>query len=197
MTISVNQLVQVPSLTGMNVSVAGGTLAKANLTVGSQSTQLVDTGVNGTILSQNPGSGVWVKPNSQVQVQVASVKPKPVGCDGVAGSGKTLDSCGVCGGANACLTPCPAQTVNLGNDYVFIYLDLPRTNVGETLSWQDVSAYTYHFPRCYRVALSNSLRYSCERTPNGGVWKQYGDVTRDANCWNSGASSQKYMRISQ
>jgi len=183
----------VPDLVNTNVTAAKNALKDANLTVGAQTTRMVDSGVTGKVISQNPGAKTWVVPRSAVQLETEEVKPKPVGCDGVAGSGKVLDNCGVCGGNNACLRPCPAQTVTLGNDYAFIYLDLPQTNVGATLNWSDVGVYSYHFPRCYRVRISR-FHYTCNRTPTGGVWGQIGDVTRDANCFNDGQRNQQYMR---
>ena len=193
-TIGVNALVRVPQVVGMTVDAANRILSGAKLTLGPQSVREVDNGVTGAILNQVPAEGNWVATGSAVRLETARVKPKPVGCDGVAGSGKVIDNCGVCGGVNACLRACPTQTVTLGNDYAFIYLDLPQTNVGVTYSWSDASVYNYHFPRCYRVAIS-SLRYSCNRTPNGGVWQQTGNVTRDANCFNTGNPNQPLMRV--
>lgn len=192
-SIGVNALVEVPDVVGMNVAAARSALAKANLPVGWQTTRSMDSGVTGTVLTQNPGSKSWVVPFSAVQLETADVKPKPIGCDGVAGSGKVLDTCGVCGGANACQRPCPAQAVELGNSFAFIYLDLPQTSVGVSYSWSDVGVYSYHFPLCYRVAIS-SLRYSCSRTPTGGVWQQFGNVARTNDCFNFGNRNQTYMR---
>ncbi|HEY6292470.1 MAG TPA: PASTA domain-containing protein [Terriglobia bacterium] len=193
-SIGVNELVKVPQVVGMNVEEAKSALVSANLTVGQLRTHLTDEGVTGTVLSQNPAQGSMAEIGAAIQLETAQVRPKPIGCDGVPGSGKVVDNCGVCGGNNACLRPCPAQTVSLGNDYVSIFLDLPQTDVGETLSWSDAGVYTYHFPRCYRVAISG-LRYSCNRTPNGGTWVETGNVTRDANCFNTGNSNQPYLRV--
>ena len=57
-------------------------------------------------------------------------KPVAFGCDKVAGSTKTIDRCGVCGGNNACETPCEAKTITLGNDHVFVYFGPAENRCG-------------------------------------------------------------------
>ena len=188
--ISVNVLVSVPQVVGMDLASTRHTLAMAQLSLGHVATRVLDRGVAGQVLSQNPPPGNLVATGSAVQVETAQLR---LGCDGVPGSGKIVDNCGVCGGGNACLRPCPAKFENLGNDYVFIYLDIPQTAVGHTISWSNVAVAKYVFPRCYRVKISD-YSYSCERTPSGGVWVKRGDVARDALCHDEGSGNQPYMR---
>ena len=89
---------------------------------------------------------------------------------------------------------CPATPVNLGNDNVFIYLDLPETKAGGAFSWRGVAVATYKFPRCFRVAISDGFRYSCNLSPTGAAWAQSGNVDRDALCTDSGNPNQALMR---
>ena len=206
-TIGVNDLVKVPEVVGMNVEAAKNALTSANLTLGEVTTRTADEGVTGIVASQNPPAGSMAAIRAAVRLEAVHVRPKPVGCDGVAGSGKVVDNCGVCGGDNACFKACRAQTVTLKNADVAIYLDLPQTDVGGALNWSDTGVYTVAPAKswepkfiigmnkpCSRVAISG-LSYSCQRTPGGGKWVEKGNVIRDGACINSGNSNQPYMRI--
>src|SRR5262249_15603631 len=68
-SIGVNALVQVPDLVNTNVTAAKNALKDANLTVGAQTTRMVDSGVTGKVISQNPGAKTWVVPRSAVQLE--------------------------------------------------------------------------------------------------------------------------------
>lgn len=91
-------------------------------------------------------------------------------------------------------TVCAASHVTLGNDVVFLYLDLPESKVGTKYSWKEVVVNTYKFPRCYRVGVSNGYSYTCEANGRGAAWKASGDVLRDAACHPIGSPSQPFMR---
>lgn len=196
-SIGVNDLVKVPTLVGTNLEDAKNAVKQVKLVVGEVKTLTKDEGVTGTVASQSPYPETWVAPATAVALEVVEVRPKPLGCDGVAGSGKVLDDCGVCGGGNACLRPCPARTVAFDNQRVSIDLDLPQTAVDKSISWSDVGVHAFIFgslPLCKRVAISN-LKYSCNRTAEGGKWVESGQVTRDNVCFSTGNFNQPYLRI--
>src|SRR4029077_21269315 len=88
---------------------------------------------------------------------------------------------------------CTSTKVELGNDHVFILLDLPETKAGGTYRWNDAAVAKYVFPRCYRVAIEG-YSYACNATPGGASWAQGGKVPRDALCGGSGSTNQAYMR---
>jgi len=116
------------------------------------------------------------------------------GCDGVEGSGKIKDACGVCGGANACQAGCGPKIETLGNDKVFIYVELPGAPVGKQIKIKNLAVAQFYFPRCHRV-LTDSLRYQCKGGRNGGSWSRSGVVVRDALCNSYGDWNQSFVRV--
>jgi|GEM_PF-3581837 len=104
------------------------------------------------------------------------------------------DRCGVLGGDNACEKPCPKQIHYWGNDYVTLIGRVPETPPGGEFMFNDVCKYTYDFPRCYRVCLDD-VKFVCEKTKSGGRWTQYGEIGRDANCYNSGNTNQPGLSV--
>jgi serine/threonine-protein kinase len=64
--------VSVPSVLGQSPTAAGGTLARAGLTVGSQSSECSNGFASGQVSAQNPGAGASVPPNTPVNVAVSS-----------------------------------------------------------------------------------------------------------------------------
>jgi serine/threonine-protein kinase len=70
--------VSVPSVLGQSPTAAGGTLARAGLTVGSQSSECSNGYASGQVSAQNPGSGASVPPNTPVNVAVSNGPCVPV-----------------------------------------------------------------------------------------------------------------------
>ena len=70
--------VLVPSVLGQSPTAAGGTLARAGLTVGSQSSECSNGYASGQVSAQNPGSGASVPPNTPVNVAVSNGPCVPV-----------------------------------------------------------------------------------------------------------------------
>ncbi len=64
--------VLVPSVLGQSPTAAGGTLARAGLTVGSQSSECSNGYASGQVSAQNPGAGASVPPNTPVNVAVSN-----------------------------------------------------------------------------------------------------------------------------
>jgi len=116
------------------------------------------------------------------------------GCDGIEGSDKIIDNCGVCGGANSCQRGCSAKSEEFGNDKVFIHVDLPTSRIGARIDIKDVAVAQYFFPRCHRVWLE-SIVYRCEGSSRGGTWSRSGVVGRDAWCDSYGDWKQSYIRV--
>ena len=117
-----------------------------------------------------------------------------IGCDGVDGSAKVKDSCGVCGGSNACKAGCGPLKETFGNDKVFIYVELPAAGIGKRIKISDLAVAQYYFPRCYRVKTDN-LRYVCQGGRRGGSWRRSGVIVRDALCTSHGNWNQKFIRV--
>jgi serine/threonine-protein kinase len=70
--------VSVPSVLGQSPTAAGGTLARAGLTVGSQSSECSNGYASGQVSAQNPGAGASVPPNTPVNVAVSNGPCVPV-----------------------------------------------------------------------------------------------------------------------
>jgi eukaryotic-like serine/threonine-protein kinase len=64
--------VSVPSVLGQSPTAAGGTLARAGLTVGSQSSECSNGFASGQVSAQSPGAGASVPPNTPVNVAVSN-----------------------------------------------------------------------------------------------------------------------------
>jgi len=131
---------------------------------------------------------------STTTYDVKDCKVATIGCDGVDGSTKVKDSCGVCGGSNACNAGCGALKETFGNDKVFIYVELPASGIGKRIKISDLAVAQYYFPRCYRVKTDN-LRYVCQGGRRGGSWRRSGVIIRDALCTSKGNWNQSYIRV--
>ncbi len=83
--------------------------------------------------------------------------PNVKGCDGVVGSGKTVDACGVCGGdGSECTAPCAAGELDLyGSGNEFVAFHMAAASNGHQVSFPNGYDYSYHFPLCYSVWWSN------------------------------------------
>ncbi len=107
--------------------------------------------------------------------------PNVKGCDGVVGSGKTVDACGVCGGdGTECTAPCGAGELDLsgdGGEYVAFHM--AAASNGHQVSFPN--GYDYHYVlggTCHSVYWYN-VTAQCEN----GTWafagspSSSGDVT--------------------
>jgi thiol-activated cytolysin len=116
-----------------------------------------------------------------------------VGCDGVAGSGKVLDKCGVCGGAGNTCNPCAAKDFSYvqGNGAYVIFKAAAQTHGGKTY-FPDGSYESYHFPTCRRVYWGNVTA-----TCTNGSWSVNAPTDYDYDCvpadrndgWSSNGNS--------
>jgi thiol-activated cytolysin len=83
--------------------------------------------------------------------------PSAVGCDGVKGSGKTVDACGVCGGT-ATTCNCPATTLQFwaGNG-AYVNFNLAETATGQNVTFPDGNYYAYKSAYCHNIIWGNMV----------------------------------------
>ncbi len=141
--------------------------------------------------SQNPGVPVSyklrnLKDSSEVKLALTTsytaknCEAIAVGCDGVLGSGKVKDVCGVCGGLGNTCNPCAATTkmYKKGNG-AYVEFTVAAGTHGQITSFPDGSHEEYHFPTCRRV-FWGGVRAQC----SNGTWSMISptSVSDDADC---------------
>jgi thiol-activated cytolysin len=118
--------------------------------------------------------------------------PATVGCDGVKGSGKTYDACGVCGGT-ATTCDCAGKTLQFwANNGSYVNFNVGTAATGTTVSFPDGNAYEYAGALCRNIVWGNMVAV-CDK----GTWRwQSASVSEnnlcdpDTNCgWSSGTNS--------
>jgi len=190
-------------------SAAGGVTASADVAQSKSFQGIYDFMRNsGDFSVSNPGVPISYHMRSlsdQRPVRLAATttfektlcEPSLFGCDGKPGSHKVLDQCNTCGGTNRCKRPCAKRTIAFGFGHggpFHVYFDLPKTAVGKTIKYKNGAYATYKFPRCYRAKWSN-VRYTCEQTSRGGVWRESKDWERTALCHGTKNIDQPHLRI--
>lgn len=120
--------------------------------------------------------------------------PSTVGCDGVKGSGKTLDACGVCGGT-ATTCDCAGRTIqHKASNGAYVNFTVPTTATGQSVSFPDGHWYEYHFGSVCHQVNWGSIRFVC----NKGNWAYDGtqSFSSSARCdpdsnsdWSSNGAS--------
>jgi hypothetical protein len=90
------------------------------------------------------------------------------GCDGVPGSTKTNDSCGVCGGDGSTCKACAAQdiTYSTSHSYVTFHVEA-AANLAYSTEWSGGEYYHYVFPDCYEIHWP-TIKFQCR----AGTWYQ-------------------------
>lgn len=105
--------------------------------------------------------------------------PMKTGCDGVLGSGKVADQCGVCGGDGTTCDSCAAGTVQYraGNG-AYVNFNAGAANHGDTATFPDGNYYKYGNYKCNRVIWGNvSLKCS------DGKWLYSGNQSFSSDSW--------------
>jgi len=111
--------------------------------------------------------------------------PMAVGCDGVKGSGKVLDKCGVCGGNGTTCDSCPAQTIQRSSGGAYVNFNAGSGFHGDEVVFPDGSYYKYANLLCNRVFWGN-VRARC----TDGNWVlTSGSVKGDKNCFSDSNAS--------
>jgi thiol-activated cytolysin len=102
--------------------------------------------------------------------------PVQRGCDGVEGSTKVADACGVCGGDGSTCRPCGAWTYKkkMGNDAYAIFA-VPATAHGGQKGFADGYHTEYRFPSCRGIGW-RGVTFTC----NAGSWS----LDRNASFWS-------------
>jgi thiol-activated cytolysin len=107
--------------------------------------------------------------------------PQAKGCDGVLGSNKVLDTCGVCGGDGTTCDSCAATTIQHRHNGAYVNFNLGKADHGHESVFPDGSYYGYSFPGpCQRVYWNN-VRISCQ----DGAWRvsPNASLKGDENCF--------------
>lgn len=155
--------------------------------------------------TQNPGVPIsytirHLTDSSQVRLALTTeytaknCTPMTKGCDGVLGSGKTADKCGVCGGDGTTCDPCGATTLQhrAGNG-AYVNFNVGSGNHGDRVTFPDGNYYKYAKALCNRVIWGN-VSLVCQ----DGSWTWSGQQSFDSdhlctsdknNGWSSGDDS--------
>jgi hypothetical protein len=113
-------------------------------------------------------------------------EPVTVGCDGVAGSGKVKDVCGVCGGKGNTCNSCGATSFTYReSNGAYVTFGVGAGKHQETHYFPDGSHEEYHFPTCRRVFWGGA-RATCTNGAWAMVWPT--SVDYDADCVPANAS---------
>jgi hypothetical protein len=107
--------------------------------------------------------------------------PETKGCDGVFGSDKTVDKCGVCGGDGTTCDPCAPATIQATAGGAYVNFNLGSGNDGDEVPFPDGSYYKYASLLCNRIFWGN-VRVSCQ----DGTWRMSGQqsIKGDKNCFS-------------
>jgi thiol-activated cytolysin len=155
---------------------------------------------NATFTPQNPGVPVsytvrYLNDSTEVKLGLTTeftaknCVPNVAGCDGVTGSGKTVDACGVCGGdGTSC--GCNAGEIDYtGSNGAFVAFHVDKNTNGAKVTFADGNHEEYHFPSCRDITWQNVVAVC-----NKGTWSApTASVFTDALCpsnnndtWSSG-----------
>ena len=107
--------------------------------------------------------------------------PQATGCDGVLGSKKVLDTCGVCGGNGTTCDACAAATIQHRHNGAYVNFNLGSGVHKDEVVFPDGTYYGYSFPGpCQRVTWNN-IRVQCL----DGTWtiEPNGSLDGDNNCF--------------
>jgi thiol-activated cytolysin len=114
--------------------------------------------------------------------------PSTVGCDGVKGSGKVADACGVCGGT-ATTCDCPATTFQFkGGNGAYVNFSPAKTSTGSSVSFPDGHWHEYHFGGICNQINWGSVRLVCSQ----GRWAFDGSQSVWSNARCDGGSNESW-----
>jgi thiol-activated cytolysin len=106
--------------------------------------------------------------------------PQKTGCDGVLGSGKVADKCGVCGGDGTTCDSCAASTLQARvSNGAYVNFNVGAANHGHEAVFPDGSYYKYTNAYCHRIFWGN-VRIAC----HDGAWSFSGgqSIRGDIQC---------------
>lgn len=112
--------------------------------------------------------------------------PQTTGCDGVLGSGKVADKCGVCGGNGTTCDACAATTIQSRANGAYVNFNLGAGNHNDEVVFPDGSYYKYANALCNRIFWGN-VRAVC----HDGRWGFEGgeSIRGDHNCFSDSNAS--------
>lgn len=118
--------------------------------------------------------------------------PVQKGCDGVEGSTKVVDACGVCGGDGSTCKPCLARTwkKTMSNDAYAIFT-LGARNDKEVITFGDGYHTEYKFPECRGIGW-RGVRFTC----NNGTWSMDTNTSFYSNAWCHGSTNDSQEGLS-
>ena len=114
--------------------------------------------------------------------------PMTTGCDGVLGSGKVADKCGVCGGNGTSCDACPAGTVKktAGNG-AYVNFNVGAASHGARVAFPDGNYYGYGNYKCNRILWGN-ITLVC----SDGNWVYDGNQGFNSDSWCTADKNQSW-----
>lgn len=150
--------------------------------------------------SQNPGVPIsytirHLADASQVKLALTTeytakdCRPLTKGCDGVEGSGKVADKCGVCGGNGTTCDSCEPGTIQYkaGNGAYVNFNVGDRLSHGQNIAFADGNYYKYGNYKCNRVTWGN-VRITC----TDGVLGYLGGQSFSSDAWCTADSNASW-----
>jgi hypothetical protein len=156
-----------------------------------------------TFDKENPGVPIsytirYLHDGSQVRLALTTeytaknCVPVLKGCDGVEGSTKTEDACGVCGGDGSTCKPCGERTwkKTVDNDAYAIFT-LPANKNNAVVTFVDGYHTEYKFPTCRGIGW-RGVRFTC----NNGAWSMDSNTSFYWNALCHGSSNDDQTNLS-
>lgn len=113
--------------------------------------------------------------------------PLVKGCDGVEGSGKMVDACGVCGGNGTTCDACPTQTLqHRASNGAYVSFTAGAASHGSTATFPDGNYYKYANALCNRVTWGN-VQLKC--TDGNWGWAGTQSFSNDRLCTSDSNAS--------
>jgi thiol-activated cytolysin len=149
-----------------------------------------------TFDKDNPGVPIsytirYLEDGSQVRLALTTeytaknCVPVQKGCDGVEGSTKVVDACGVCGGDGSTCKPCAARTWKHTEDNsAYVIFTLGARNDKEVITFGDGYHTEYKFPECRGIGW-RGVRFTC----NNGTWSMDSNTSFYNNAWCHGSTN--------
>jgi thiol-activated cytolysin len=175
--------------------------AQAAIAAASGGTQFDKVGAfltgNADFSPENPGVPISYMIGDSSEVKLALTTsytakdcvPDVVGCDGVVGSGKVNDACGVCGGdGSSCDKPCAAGELDIdGSNGEYVAFHMAAAANGTQVSFPNGNDYTYSFPLCNEIDW-----YNVTTVCTNGTWAFTGNQSSTSDSLCNPSSNASY-----